>query len=196
MLEVLIGLAIIFLVLSVLVAGIQELIASLFQWRARHLQKSILQMMTKQFMPGGSDPAAITLLTSLYQNDLVQSMNHYLDAWLPSLWRKSVEIVSNKLSIAPRFKTRSSHKNVNNAHGPQRGQLVFTNEMCKRFVFCLVCYAAFFAMSIQWISLAGFIATATTHCDKHFHKVPRNCFRATRIKRGSKHPIRLAINRS
>ena len=120
MLEVLIGLTIIFLVLSVFVAGIQELIASLFQWRARHLEKSILQMMTKQLMPGRQDPAAITLLTSLYQNDLVQSMNHYSDAWLPSLWRKVMEVGAN-LPFAPRFKTRSSRNNVNNTQGPQNG---------------------------------------------------------------------------
>jgi hypothetical protein len=121
MLEVLIGLAIIFLVLSVLVAGIQELIASLFQWRARHLEKSILQMMTKQLTPGGSDPAAITLLASLYRNDLVQSMNHYSDAWLPSLWRKAVEVVSYWIPLAPRFKTRSSQRNGNNAQGAEKG---------------------------------------------------------------------------
>jgi hypothetical protein len=120
MLEVLIGLTIIFLVLSVFVAGIQELIASLFQWRARHLEKSILQMMTKQLMPGRPDPAAITLLTSLYQNDLVQSMNHYSDAWLPSLWRKVMEVGAN-LPFAPRFKTRSSRNNINNAQGSQNG---------------------------------------------------------------------------
>jgi hypothetical protein len=83
MLEVLIGLAIIYLVLSIFVAGIQEMIASLFQWRAKHLEKSILQMMTNQPMPGGQNPTAITLLSSLYQNNLVQSMNHYSDAWLP-----------------------------------------------------------------------------------------------------------------
>ena len=118
MLEVLIGLAIIYLVLSIFVAGIQEMIASLFQWRAKHLEKSILQMMTNQPMPGGQNPTAITLLSSLYQNNLVQSMNHYSDAWLPSLWRKAMEFGSN-LPLVPKFKTRSSRNNVNDAQGPQ-----------------------------------------------------------------------------
>jgi hypothetical protein len=120
MLEVLIGLTIIFLVLSIFVAGIQEMIASLFQWRAKHLEKSILQMMTNQPMPGGQNPAAITLLSSLYQNNLVQSMNHYSDAWLPSLWRNLMGVGAN-LPFVPKFKTRSSHNNVNNAQGPQNG---------------------------------------------------------------------------
>jgi len=117
MLEVLIGLTIIFLVLSIFVAGIQELIASLFQWRARHLEKSILQMMTNQPMTGGQNPDAITLLSSLYQNNLVQSMNHYSDAWLPSLWRNAMEVGAN-LPFVPKFKTRSSPKHVKNAQGP------------------------------------------------------------------------------
>ena len=120
MLEVLIGLAIIYLVLSIFVAGIQEMIASLFQWRAKHLEKSILQMMTNQPMRGGPNPTAITLLGSLYQNDLVQSMNHYSDAWLPSLWRKVMEMGA-ALPFVPKFKTRSSHNNVNNVQGPQNG---------------------------------------------------------------------------
>jgi hypothetical protein len=120
MLEVLIGLVIIFLVLSVFVAGIQELIASLFQWRARHLEKSILQMMTNQLMPGKQNPTAITLLTSLYHNNLIQSMNHYSDAWLPSLWRKAMELGAN-LPFVPKFKTRSSRNNINSAQGPQNG---------------------------------------------------------------------------
>jgi hypothetical protein len=120
MLEVLIGLTIIFLVLSIFVAGIQEMIASLFQWRAKHLEKSILQMMTNQPMPGGQNPAAITLLSSLYQNNLVQSMNHYSDAWLPSLWRNLMGVGAN-LPFVPKFKTRSSHNNVNNTQGPQNG---------------------------------------------------------------------------
>jgi len=120
MLEVLIGLTIIFLVLSIFVAGIQEMIASLFQWRARHLEKSILQMMTNQPMPGGQNQTAVTLLSSLYQNNLVQSMNHYSDAWLPSLWRNLMGVGAN-LPFVPKFKTRSSHNNVNNTQGPQNG---------------------------------------------------------------------------
>jgi hypothetical protein len=120
MLEVLIGLAIIFLVLSIFVAGIQEMIASLFQWRARHLEKSILQMMANKNMPGGQNQIAITLLSSLYQNNLVQSMNHYSDACLPSLWRRVIGVGAN-FPFVPKFKTRSSHNDLNNAHGPQKG---------------------------------------------------------------------------
>lgn len=110
MLEVLIGLAIIFLTLSVFVAGIQEFIASLFQWRAKHLEASILQMMTKQLsrnqIPGNESNLASSLLTALYGNDLVQSMNHYSDAWLPRLWRSAVSIVSKPIaSSIPGFKT-------------------------------------------------------------------------------------------
>jgi hypothetical protein len=47
-------------------------------------------------------------------------MNHYSDAWLPSLWRKVMEVGAN-LPFVPKFKTRSSHNNVNDAQGPQNG---------------------------------------------------------------------------
>lgn len=97
MLEVLIGLAIIFLALSVFVAGIQEFIASLLQWRAKHLEASILLMMTKQYSrnqtAGKESDLAISLLTTLYGNDLVQSMNHHSEAWLPRLWRRAAFIL-------------------------------------------------------------------------------------------------------
>jgi hypothetical protein len=110
MLEVLIGLAIVFLTLSVFVAGIQEFIASLFQWRAKHLEASILQMMTRQLSRKQKSckesDLANSLLSALYGNDLVQSMNHYSDAWLPRLWRSGVSMVSRRIaSIIPKFKS-------------------------------------------------------------------------------------------
>ena len=45
MLDIGIGLVIVYIAGAVLVSGIQELIASLLQWRSQHLKESILQMM-------------------------------------------------------------------------------------------------------------------------------------------------------
>ena len=45
MLDIGIGLVIVYIAGAVLVSAIQELIASLLQWRSQHLKQSILQMM-------------------------------------------------------------------------------------------------------------------------------------------------------
>jgi hypothetical protein len=69
-----------------LVSGIQEIIASLFQWRSKHLKESILQMMLDHLSSEDlEDPAAASqnslnlakgLRDEIYKNSLVQSMNH------------------------------------------------------------------------------------------------------------------------
>ncbi|PZV26450.1 MAG: hypothetical protein DCF12_09490 [Snowella sp.] len=92
MLDIGIGLVIIYLAGSILVSAIQELIASLLQWRSQHLKQSILQMML-------NDPSAPQLQTdsqtnpvpsqtktqltvarelqnNIYKSSFVQSLNH------------------------------------------------------------------------------------------------------------------------
>jgi hypothetical protein len=85
MLDIGIGLVIIYIAGAVLVSAIQELIASILQWRSQHLKQSILQMMLND--PSApqiqTDSQVKTQLTvakelqdSIYQSSFVQSLNH------------------------------------------------------------------------------------------------------------------------
>lgn len=91
LLDVGIGLVIIYFIAALLVSGIQEIIASLFQWRSKHLKESILQMMLDHLSPKNlseedkeEHPKTSTdisdfaqnLRDEIYKNSLVQSMNH------------------------------------------------------------------------------------------------------------------------
>ena len=88
MLDIGIGLIIIYLAGAVLVSAIQELIASLLQWRSQHLKQSILQMMLNdpsegqdKTKPTSSEnktqlTVAKELQDSIYQSSFVQSLNH------------------------------------------------------------------------------------------------------------------------
>jgi len=86
MLDIGIGLIIIYLAGAVLVSAIQELIASLLQWRSKHLKESILQMMLNatpnvQANPASSDTktqltVAKELRDNIYKSSFVQSLNH------------------------------------------------------------------------------------------------------------------------
>lgn len=85
MLDIGIGLVIIYIAGAVLVSAIQELIASILQWRSQHLKQSILQMMLNDpsALQIQTDSQAKTQLTvakelqnSIYQSSFVQSLNH------------------------------------------------------------------------------------------------------------------------
>ncbi len=86
MLDIGIGLVIIYLAGSVLVSAIQELIASLLQWRSKHLKESVLQMMlnaTSEAQTNSSDSqiekelqTAKKLRDDIYNSSFVQSLNH------------------------------------------------------------------------------------------------------------------------
>jgi hypothetical protein len=77
-LDIAIGLIFIYLVLSLVASEIQELISTLLQWRAKHLQKSI-----ESLLSGGSEPRdtdeidkARTLVKELYNDPLINTLNH------------------------------------------------------------------------------------------------------------------------
>ncbi|NER20509.1 MAG: hypothetical protein F6J86_18320 [Symploca sp. SIO1B1] len=68
-LNIAIGLIIIYLVFSLIASEIQELIATLLEWRAKHLKNVIAQLLGK----GSSDDP---LVSKIYNNPLIQSLNH------------------------------------------------------------------------------------------------------------------------
>ena len=73
-LDVVISLAFIYLALSLLASEIQELIATLLQWRAKHLRDSI-----ENLIAGGGSTAeqqkVIALVQSIYEDPLIKGLN-------------------------------------------------------------------------------------------------------------------------
>ena len=74
-LDVAIGLAFVYLILSLLASEIQELLTTLLQWRAAHLKKSIETLLT-----GGektdNDQSVKEIVDSLYSNPLIKNISH------------------------------------------------------------------------------------------------------------------------
>lgn len=89
MLDVAIGLILIFLVLSLLVAEIQELITTVLQWRAKHLKESI-----EILLAGGigtrHEAKVKDLVNKLYDDPLIKNINHEAKG-LPGRIRKFVQ---------------------------------------------------------------------------------------------------------
>ncbi|MBW4421888.1 MAG: hypothetical protein KME13_22155 [Myxacorys californica WJT36-NPBG1] len=74
--EVAIGLITIYLVLSLLVSEIQELLSTILQWRARNLKTAIVNLLSGN--PKSLE--GLNLVNSLYQHPLIQSL-HQRAAW-------------------------------------------------------------------------------------------------------------------
>ncbi|MEH2195618.1 MAG: hypothetical protein V7K98_23665 [Nostoc sp.] len=75
--DIAVGLVFIYLILSLLASEIQELLATLLQWRAKHLRTSI-----ELLLSGGSESDrsdiinAIDLVQKLYNDPLINTLNH------------------------------------------------------------------------------------------------------------------------
>ena len=95
--DVAIGLIFIYLILSLLASEIQELISTLFQWRAKHLKESI-----ETLLAGGSediyDPSKTQeeisktrqLANDIYSHPLINSLNYEKSGPLADIFRNSV----------------------------------------------------------------------------------------------------------
>lgn len=72
-LDIALGLVLIYLLLSLLASEIQELIATVLQWRAEHLKKSIEILVTgsTKDVPGNR-----RFVNNLYRHPLIQALNH------------------------------------------------------------------------------------------------------------------------
>ncbi|MBW4445269.1 MAG: hypothetical protein KME10_29690 [Plectolyngbya sp. WJT66-NPBG17] len=94
-LNIAIGSVFIFLILSLLVAEIQELIATLLQWRAVHLKRSI------EILLMGGEPAKTDqthqddvikkvegIVNKLYDNPLIRNINQEAKKGIESQFRK------------------------------------------------------------------------------------------------------------
>ncbi|MDJ0799413.1 MAG: hypothetical protein QNJ51_21780 [Calothrix sp. MO_167.B12] len=86
-LDVILGLIFIYLTLSLLASEIQELIATLFQWRAQHLRRAI-EILLAGDVENSQDLRVIQLVNQIYANPLVKGLNQEGKGFLATLPRR------------------------------------------------------------------------------------------------------------
>jgi hypothetical protein len=86
-LDVAIGLIFIYLILSLLASEIQELIATVFQWRAEHLKKSI-EILLAGNAENAEEAHVIQLANDIYNNPLVKNINQEAKGLFVTIPRK------------------------------------------------------------------------------------------------------------
>lgn len=99
-LDIAIGLIFVYLILSLLASEVQELLATLLQWRAKHLKKSI-----ESLLSGGSEATskeddvvgnAKRLVAALYNDPLINTLNHEAKETVETNFRKISNTFDNK----------------------------------------------------------------------------------------------------
>ena len=85
--DIAIGLVFIYLLLSLLASEIQELIATLLQWRAKHLKDSITNLFASDIHSNHSVEKAHQLAKQVYQHPLIRGVNQESKGFLPNLFR-------------------------------------------------------------------------------------------------------------
>ncbi len=88
--DIIIGLVFIYLTLSLLASEIQELIATVLQWRAEHLKKSI-EVLIAGGSDGAKDPVQFQrvglLANAIYANPIIKDLNQGAKGLLPEGFR-------------------------------------------------------------------------------------------------------------
>lgn len=85
--DIALGLVFTYLILSLLASEIQELIATLLQWRAAHLRKSI-EILLAGGVANSEEAKIIQLVNQIYGNPLVRNINQEAKGFLATLPRK------------------------------------------------------------------------------------------------------------
>lgn len=86
-LDIALGLVFTYLILSLLASEIQELIATLLQWRAAHLRKSI-EILLAGGVRNSEEAKIIQLANRIYSNPLLRNINQEAKGFLATLPRK------------------------------------------------------------------------------------------------------------
>ena len=93
-LDIALGLVFTYLILSLLASEIQELIATVLQWRAAHLRKSI-EILLAGGTRNSEEGKIIQLVNNIYSNPLVSNINQEAKGFLATLPRKATWAVSS-----------------------------------------------------------------------------------------------------
>ncbi len=99
-LDIAIGLIFIYLILSLLASEIQELVATVLQWRAKHLKESIENLLVgdnKKELP--EMLAAKKLANQLYANPLIENVNQEATGLIVNLLRKPTWQLGKKYQL-------------------------------------------------------------------------------------------------
>ncbi|MEO1431794.1 MAG: hypothetical protein AAFV71_22585 [Cyanobacteria bacterium J06633_8] len=86
-LDIALGLVFTYLILSLLASEIQELLATLLQWRAAHLRKSI-EILLAGGVRNSEEAKVIQLVNQIYSNPLLKNINQEAKGFLATLPRK------------------------------------------------------------------------------------------------------------
>ncbi|MFB2839216.1 hypothetical protein [Floridanema evergladense] len=92
--DVVIGLIFIYLILSLLASEIQELIATVLQWRAQHLKQSIINLLAGDTIADRNIEAAKRLTKDLYNHPLLNDINQEARGLFAIMFRKVTWFVS------------------------------------------------------------------------------------------------------
>ncbi|MDQ2096210.1 MAG: hypothetical protein QQW96_00975 [Tychonema bourrellyi B0820] len=107
--DIIIGLVFIYLSLSLLASEIQELIATVLQWRAEHLKKSI-EVLIAGGNEGAQDEAEFQrvgeLANLIYSNPIISDLNQGAQGPLPQIFRSLIH------SLGAFYRRLSGRKNV------------------------------------------------------------------------------------
>jgi predicted RNase H-related nuclease YkuK (DUF458 family) len=117
-LDVVLGLIFIYLILSLLASEIQELIATILQWRAVHLKKSI-QIFLSGDAKNSDVEDVIKLVNSIYGNPLIKSLNQEAKGFFATLPRKFTWAIGKMSHKVSKSITKSPEQAFSQAHsGP------------------------------------------------------------------------------
>ncbi|MDX2214456.1 MAG: hypothetical protein SFY66_14290, partial [Oculatellaceae cyanobacterium bins.114] len=97
------GIIFIYLILSLLTSEIQEILATLLQWRAEHLKKSVEILLTNNI---SDEPNAYRFADDLYSSSTIQSLNQEAKGPFARLFRT----LGHRVGDA--YRTVSGNRNV------------------------------------------------------------------------------------
>lgn len=99
-LDIAIGLIFIYLILSLLASEVQELIATILQWRAKHLRESIENLLVGDNRKELSEISkAKKLANQLYTNPLIENVNQEATGLIVNLLRKPIWQLGKKYRL-------------------------------------------------------------------------------------------------
>lgn len=105
--DIALGLVFIYLTLSLLTSEIQELIATVLQWRAEHLKKSIENLLTGEAI---DDPINQKFVDELYRSPLIKSLNQEAKGSIASFFRNLVHAISTAYRRITRTRNVFGHE--------------------------------------------------------------------------------------
>ncbi len=109
-LDIALGLVFTYLILSLLASEIQELIATVLQWRAVHLKKSI-EIFLAGDIKNSDAKDVLDLVNRIYNNPIIRSINQETKGFLSTLPRKITWKVADIVSSVKKLVSRSSREN-------------------------------------------------------------------------------------